>query len=91
MRGVQKLFLTATVLPFIIIGIAVLIRDGRWRVAAILFTVPVYYVCVQSALWSEFRYVLPMYYFLFALAAAGLHRAAGKLLLLASGRRKHSG
>jgi hypothetical protein len=51
----------------------------RWRALALLLVVPIYYMCVQSALWTEFRYTLPMYYFLFILAAVGVCWAGERL------------
>jgi hypothetical protein len=75
-RVIQKIFLTAVFLPLIFIGSGALIFSRRWETLALLWVAPVYYMCVQSALWTEFRYTLPMYYFLFILAAAGLQFAA---------------
>jgi len=71
-RTLQKVFLTAVMLPLMFVGAFALIRSGNIRWLAVLLVVPVYYMCIQSALWTEFRYVLPMYYFLFILAAGGL-------------------
>ena len=68
---VQKSFITAVMLPFTLIGVIVLARRRRWAALALLVVVPVYYICVQSALWTEFRYILSMHYFLFILAAYG--------------------
>ena len=34
--------------------------------------VPLYYLCVQSAFHTEYRCILPMQYFLFAVAAVAL-------------------
>ena len=45
---------------------------GRWQAATILLIVPLYYLCVQSAFHTEYRYILPIHYFLFAAAAATL-------------------
>lgn len=78
-RFIQKLFLTAVFLPLILIGSATLIASRRWPALALLWVVPVYYMCVQSALWTEFRYTLPMYYFLFIQAALGINIAAQTL------------
>ena len=69
----QKLFLTAFMLPLVILGAALLARARRWRVLVILLTVPAYYLCVQSALHTEYRYVLAVHYFLFMLAALALY------------------
>ncbi len=70
---IERLFLTATMLPLVLLGAARLVRAGRWRVVAILIAPAVYYMCVQSILWTEFRYILAMHYFLFILAAFALH------------------
>ncbi|HEX8070925.1 MAG TPA: glycosyltransferase family 39 protein [Pyrinomonadaceae bacterium] len=72
-RLVESLFLTATVLPLVVLGIGLLVRAGRWRAAAVLLAPAAYYMCVQSALWTEFRYILAMHYFLLILAAYALH------------------
>jgi hypothetical protein len=67
----QRLFITAVMLPFTLVGVFVLIRGRRWPELAILLVVPIYYLCVQSALWTEFRYILTMHYFMFIFAAVG--------------------
>jgi len=71
-RGVQKLFLTAIMLPLALIGVVLLAKQRRRRVLAILLIVPAYYLCVQSATHTEYRYILAVYYFLFALAGVTL-------------------
>lgn len=73
LRPVQKLFLTAVMLPLTLVGLLRLARARRWAALAVLLVVPVYYMSVQSALWTEFRYVMAMHYTLFILSAAGLH------------------
>ncbi|HEX5707899.1 MAG TPA: glycosyltransferase family 39 protein [Pyrinomonadaceae bacterium] len=88
LRPVQKLFLTAVMLPLVLLGIALFARARRWDALAVLLVVPAYYMCVQSALWTEFRYVMAMHYLLFILAAAGLHWACVKLFGLARGFRQ---
>jgi hypothetical protein len=45
-------------------------------VLLVLLAVPVYYLCAQSALHTEYRYVLVIHHFLFVLAAVSLCRAA---------------
>ena len=60
---VQKSFITAVMLPFTLIGVIVLARRRRWAALAFLVVVPIYYICVQSALWTEFRYILSIHYF----------------------------
>lgn len=76
---VQKLFLTALMLPLAFLGAALLIISRQGRALAVLLVVPAYYLCVQSALWTEFRYTLPMYYFLFILSAIGICWAGERL------------
>lgn len=72
-RGVQKnLFTTGHMLPLVIIGVALLAIAKRGRALALLLAVPVYYMCTQSALHTEYRYILAIHYFLFVMAAVTL-------------------
>src|SRR5262249_50565824 len=66
---VQRVFLTAVILPLTLIGIVLLIRWNQWPAFVLLFLVPAYYLLVQSPLHTERRYVIAIHYFLFALAA----------------------
>lgn len=70
-RFLQKFFITAVILPVTILGVIVLWRQRRWPELVILLSLPAYYMCVQSALWTEFRYILSMHYNLLILAAVG--------------------
>lgn len=83
LRAVQKLFITAVFLPLYLAGLLLLVRARRGRALAALLVVPLYYLCVQSALHTEYRYVLAVHYFLFVVAAAALqhawHATAGAL------------
>ena len=72
LRGIQKLFLTAVMLPLAILGIFLLVRAGKARALLILLIVPAYFVCVQSATHTEYRYVLAVHYFLFSMSAVTL-------------------
>ncbi|MBA3354939.1 MAG: glycosyltransferase family 39 protein [Pyrinomonadaceae bacterium] len=72
--GIQKLFITAIILPLVVAGLIRLALGGQGRVLAILLAVPVYYFCVQSVLHTEYRYVLIIHYFLFVIAATAIHR-----------------
>ena len=69
---VQKLFLTAVMLPLAIIGLLIVIFRKQSLALVILSIVPLYYFTVQSMVHTEYRYVLPVVYFLFAFAAVGL-------------------
>jgi len=66
-HGIQKIFLTAVILPLAIIGLGLLIIRKQSRALIILTVVPVYFFCVQSIVHTEYRYVLAVDYFLFAL------------------------
>ena len=74
LRSVQRLFITAVVLPLVLIGLMILIWQRHFRVVVILLGVPAYYFCVQSILHTEYRYVLALHYFLFVLAGVGIYR-----------------
>ncbi|MCA1635256.1 MAG: hypothetical protein LC802_16590 [Acidobacteria bacterium] len=76
--SVQNIFLTALMLPLYVAGFALVLMwrgGGAGRTLLVLLTVPVYYFCAQSALHTEYRYVLVIHYFLFVLAAVSLCRA----------------
>jgi 4-amino-4-deoxy-L-arabinose transferase-like glycosyltransferase len=72
--SIQRLFITAIVLPLVVAGLILLTLRRQGSVLTILLAVPVYYFCVQSVLHTEYRYVLTIYYFLFVLAAVAIHR-----------------
>jgi hypothetical protein len=67
-HGIQKIFLTAIILPLAIIGLVLLMIKKQWTALIILLTVPIYFFSVQSIVHTEYRYVLAVYYSLFALA-----------------------
>ncbi|HEV2912834.1 MAG TPA: glycosyltransferase family 39 protein [Pyrinomonadaceae bacterium] len=79
LRAVQKLYLTAIMLPLTVIGIILLARARRGRASLILLIVPAYYLCVQSAMHTEYRYVLAVHYFLFVMSALTLSWLGGAL------------
>ena len=71
-HSIQRLFLTAVMLPLAFIGLALLIIRRASRALIILSVVPIYFFCVQSIVHTEYRYVLAVDYFLFALAAVSV-------------------
>jgi hypothetical protein len=75
-RAAQKLFITAVDLPLVLLGLVILFRKKRARTLAILLAAPLYFLCVQSALHTEYRYVLAVHYFLFVVAAAAIYYVA---------------
>ncbi len=81
----QKLFITALMLPLSILGGVLLWRAGERRTLLLMLAVPFYYFCVQSLLHTEYRYVLALHHFLFILAAVSFCRAGS---ILMSGTQK---
>lgn len=67
MRAVQRVA-KETLLLFILIGAPLVFLVSRRR-ALFLLMVPLYYLLAQGPLHTEFRYTLPMHYFVFVLAA----------------------
>ena len=69
-RAVQKnLFLSVRMLPLVGLGIVLLAIGRRWSTLVVLLVVPFYYLTVQSALHTEYRYILAIHYFLLTTAA----------------------
>jgi hypothetical protein len=79
-RGIQKnLFKTTVMLPLVIAGVMLLCLAGRGRALIVLLAVPAYYLCVQSALSTEYRYILAIHYFLFMMSAVALYCAGAAI------------
>lgn len=79
-RSIQRnLYTTSRMLPLIIAGIVLLGIARRKNVLLVLLVVPAYYLCVQSAFHTEYRYILAIHYFLFIMAAVTVY-FAGKLI-----------
>lgn len=84
-RGIERnVYRTSRMLPLIGVGIILLVAARRWRVLLVLLCVPAYYLLVQSALHTEYRYILAMHYFLLAIAAVTVG-AVGDAIKEASG------
>jgi hypothetical protein len=93
-HGIQKIFLTAVILPLAMVGLALLIIKRQRKALIILAVVPVYFFCVQSIVHTEYRYVLALDYFLFALVGVAVAWAinlvkTGYLFLGARTSRPH--
>ena len=71
-RALQKFFVTAAVLPCVILGILALLWTRNLRPLILLLLVPAYYVIFQSALHTERRYVIAIHYFTLTFAAVFL-------------------
>lgn len=65
-RPIQRIA-KETMILFIIIG-AMILCALSWRRSLFLLIVPLYYFVFQSAMHTEFRYTLPMQYFMFVFA-----------------------
>lgn len=87
LKTAQKLFITALMLPLFLLGIIRLARLRDKRALAILLVVPVYYLCVQSLLHTEYRYVVAIQYFFLIFVAVTLCQA-GRALWKYARRRK---
>jgi len=75
-RGLQRnLFTTTAMLPLVIAGIGLLALAGHGRALLILLAVPVYYVGAHSVLYTEYRYIIAIHYFLFIAAATTVYCA----------------
>ena len=71
-HNAQRFFITAWIVPLAIFGIALMWLAGRGRDLLILLAIPAYYVCVQSFLHTEYRYVLAVQPFLYAMVGVAL-------------------
>lgn len=72
LHGIQKLFITAVMLPLAFIGLLILILRRQTRALLILSVVPIYFFLVQSLVHTEYRYLLAVVYFMFAFAGVTL-------------------
>jgi hypothetical protein len=73
---IQRVFVTAVMLPLALFGLYLLVNRRQWRALALLLVVPAYYLCFQSALHTEYRYVMAIHYFLFIAVALALNTIA---------------
>jgi len=74
-RAAQRFFITGLFLPLYALGLFLLVRGRRTRALAALSVVPLYYLCVQSALHTEYRYVIFMQYFFLMSVGLALRQA----------------
>jgi hypothetical protein len=90
LKAAQKLYLTALMLPLFLVGVVLLLKEKNKLALAVLLVVPVYYLCVQSLLHTEYRYVIAIQYFLLIFVAVTLDRATKALAHAKAQRRKES-
>ncbi|HVG22196.1 MAG TPA: hypothetical protein VNI02_24380, partial [Blastocatellia bacterium] len=83
-RGLQKnIFKTDLMRLLVIGGVVMLAVAGRGRALAALLAVPAYYLLVQSAFHTEYRYILAIHYFLFVMAAVAIYCMAVAIVRVA--------
>ncbi|HKS09917.1 MAG TPA: glycosyltransferase family 39 protein [Pyrinomonadaceae bacterium] len=75
----QRFFKTAWVLPFVVIGLFLMVRKRDWQSLAIVLAVPAYYLVVQSTLHTERRYVYIIHFFFLILASEALCKIATRV------------
>jgi hypothetical protein len=78
----QSFFLSAWILPLTFVGVVLLFAAGQKRFLLILALAPLYYICTQSMLHTEYRYVMAIQYCLFAWAAATMYWAGAHIVRL---------
>lgn len=76
---IEKLYITAIMLPLAIFGIILLAHARAFRPLAILLVIPAYYLSIQSATHTEYRYVIGIHYFLFSFAAIFIYALVARL------------
>ena len=74
-HAIQKVFLTAVMLPLALLGLGLIILRKQSAALIILSVVPLYFFCVQSVFHTEYRYFLALDYFLFALGGITVNYA----------------
>jgi len=80
----NALFDTSAMLPLVVSGALLLAFAARGRALVVLLAVPAYYLCAQSALSTEYRYILAIHYFLFVIGAATIYCAGFATIRLTS-------
>jgi hypothetical protein len=71
-HAIQKIFLTAVMLPLAVIGLVIMALRKRNPALVILSVVPIYFFIVQSTVHTEYRYVIAVTYFMFAFAGVAI-------------------
>jgi|GEM_PF-194029 len=74
LMNLQEFFSKNNIYIAILLGIFFSLRN--WRRMGLLLIVPLYYLLAQSTMHTEFRYGLPIHYFLFIIAGFGVYATA---------------
>jgi hypothetical protein len=72
LRVLQKLFTTAWTIPFLVVGLVILIHRKQLQQLTLLMAVPAYYLIVQSGLHTERRYVYVIHFFFLIIVSVAL-------------------
>ena len=89
-NGLQRLFITALMLPLALLGIVALIRRRAFKTLLLILIIPAYYFCFQSLLHTEYRYVLAIHYFLFVLVSLPIYESFQLALNSLRFRKRHT-
>ena len=84
----QNIFKTDYLRLLIVAGIIILALARQWRALLILLAVPLYYLFSHAPFGIDYRYILPMHYFLFIFAAVALYCAGAAVAKLTRRARK---
>lgn len=72
-RGIQlNILRTPFLRVLLIVGLVAALVARRFSQLVLLLAVSPYYLLFQSLLHTEYRYILPMHYFVFLFAALGI-------------------
>jgi hypothetical protein len=80
LKFVQRVFITAIILPLALLGSILLAIRKKWRVLLVLLVVPVYFATVQALVHTEYRYVIATAHFALVLVAFALVWSWKKIL-----------
>lgn len=81
----QRFFKTAWILPFVVIGVFLMVRKRDLQSLAIVLAVPAYYLVVQSTLHTERRYVYIIHFFFLIFVSEALWKIAAPVYAFAAG------
>jgi len=77
LKLLQRFFITAIFLPFVLLGLVMLISKKQRGKLAILAPVPIYFMTVQPLIHTEYRYLHAATHVLIIFAAVGLSELIG--------------
>ena len=81
----QRFFKTAWILPFLVLGLFLMVRKHDLQSLAILLAVPAYYLVIQSTLHTERRYVYIIHFFFLIFISEALWKISTLAYAFAAG------